>query len=114
MVPQNETEIDDSGCLLTNQLLRWLANGTKLCGHQEALLKRGSCLNIWSKVAKDKLKKYWCGAIWSSGMRVLVRVTGTLNAESNQHLLLNNLLSIWDHDYLLLQDNATLTNLRPR
>ena len=31
------------------------------------------------------------------------------NTEGYQQLLLNDLLPIWDHDHLLLQDNATPT-----
>ena len=50
------------------------------------------------------------GSIWSSGMRVLVRVTGILNAEDYQPFCFNNLLPMWDHDHLLLRDNATPQN----
>ena len=46
-------------------------------------------------------------AIWSSGMDVLVTVTGTLNAEGYMQLLFNKLLPIWNRDLMLHQDNAT-------
>ena len=69
------------------------------------LLKRDLCLYIWSNVAKDNLKnnRVECGGFG----KMVVRQACALNAEGYQQLLLNYLLPTWDHDCLLLQDNAT-------
>ena len=46
------------------------------------------------------------GAIWSSGFRILVRIRNSLEGPVYQALLDENLLLIWDEDFLQLQDNA--------
>ena len=46
------------------------------------------------------------GAIWSSGFRILVRISNSLDGPAYQAHHNENLLPIWDEDFLLLQDNA--------
>ena len=46
------------------------------------------------------------GAIWSSGFRILNRIRNSLDGPAYQALLNENLLPIWDEDFLLLQNNA--------